>query len=102
MSRMLSFIRALHSNERGATIVEFAMVATPLAILIMGGLDLVRALRAAGRTLPILMVTTRSNRDDILQAVEAGVTGYLHKPFTPQSVREKVEEITGMGLEAGG
>ena len=40
MSRMLSFIRALRSNERGATIVEFAMVATPLAILIMGGLDL--------------------------------------------------------------
>jgi two-component system chemotaxis response regulator CheY len=78
------------------------VVLTDWVMPVMGGLDLVRALRAAGRTLPILMVTTRSNRDDILQAVEAGVTGYLLKPFTPQSVREKLEEITGMGLEAGG
>jgi two-component system chemotaxis response regulator CheY len=78
------------------------LVITDWNMPVMGGLDLVRALRAAGRTLPILMVTTRSNRDDILQAVEAGVTGYLLKPFTPQSVREKLEEITGMGLEAEG
>ena len=40
MSRAFVFMRRLRSDDRGATIVEFAMVALPLSILIMGGIDL--------------------------------------------------------------
>ena len=40
MSRALAFMRSLRADDRGATIVEFAMVALPLSILIMGGIDL--------------------------------------------------------------
>jgi two-component system chemotaxis response regulator CheY len=61
----------------------------------MGGLELVKALRGSPGTakLPILMVTTRSVKEDILQAVEAGVSSYILKPFTPQVLKEKLDQI---------
>src|SRR5690606_6786758 len=51
----------------------------------MNGLELVRELRARedGKTVPVLMVTTRSVREDILAAAQAGVNNYVVKPFTP-------------------
>jgi len=63
----------------------------------MGGLDFVRRLRAtdAGTNVPILMVTTRSVRDDIIQAAQAGVNNYVVKPFTPQVLKEKIEIVLG-------
>ncbi|HWA15424.1 MAG TPA: hypothetical protein VG817_03270 [Gemmatimonadales bacterium] len=39
------------------------------------------------------MVTTRSVKEDIMQAVEAGVSGYILKPFTPQVLKEKIDQI---------
>jgi len=59
----------------------------------MSGVELVRALRARpdGARVPILMVTTRSVREDILAAIEAGVNNYIVKPFTPQVLKEKLE-----------
>ena len=64
----------------------------------MGGLDLVRALRAseAGGSVPILMVTTRSVREDIVQAAQAGVNNYVVKPFTPQILKEKIDQVLGV------
>ena len=61
----------------------------------MSGLDLARAVRAhpQGATTPVLMVTTRSLRDDIIAAVEAGVNNYIVKPFTPQVLKEKIDLI---------
>jgi two-component system, chemotaxis family, chemotaxis protein CheY len=63
----------------------------------MNGLDFARALRARpdGRTVPILMVTTRSVREDILAAVEAGVNNYIVKPFTPPVLKEKIDQLLG-------
>ena len=61
----------------------------------MGGLDLVTELRNRPETAatPILMVTTRSVKEDILQAVNAGVNSYIVKPFTPQVLKEKIDEV---------
>ncbi len=62
----------------------------------MGGLDFVRALRAGpGPNIPILMVTTRSVREDIVQAAQAGVNNYVVKPFTPQVLKEKIDQVLG-------
>lgn len=57
------------------------------------GPDLIRALRARpdGRTMPVLMITTRSTRADILDAREAGVNGYVVKPFTLPLLKEKLD-----------
>ena len=60
----------------------------------MGGLDFVRALRARadGKDVPILMVTTRSVREDIVSAAQAGVNNYVVKPFTPQILKDKINQ----------
>lgn len=71
------------------------LVITDWNMPVMGGLDFVKHLRATpphART-PILMVTTRSVKEDILQAVEAGVSSYILKPFTPQVLKEKIDQI---------
>ena len=63
----------------------------------MNGIDLARSLRARddGKAVPILMVTTRSVREDIVAAVEAGVNNYIVKPFTPQVLKEKIDQLLG-------
>jgi two-component system, chemotaxis family, chemotaxis protein CheY len=63
----------------------------------MNGIDLARSLRARddGKNVPILMVTTRSVREDIVAAVEAGVNNYIVKPFTPQVFKEKIDQLLG-------
>src|SRR5919202_266202 len=63
----------------------------------MSGIDFARALRARedGNAVPILMVTTRSVREDIVAAVEAGVNNYIVKPFTPQVLKEKIDQLLG-------
>ncbi|HWH52181.1 MAG TPA: response regulator [Gemmatimonadaceae bacterium] len=69
----------------------------------MSGLELAQSVRQtpAGRRVPILMVTTRGAREDILAAVEAGVNGYLVKPFTPSVLKEKIDRIfSGAGAAA--
>ncbi|MEP6619837.1 MAG: response regulator [bacterium] len=67
----------------------------------MSGIDFARALRARpdGKQVPILMVTTRSMREDILAAVEAGVNNYILKPFTPPTLKEKIDQV--MTVAAG-
>ena len=55
----------------------------------ISGAELTRAVRGRDdtRALPVIMVTARSVRDDILTAMEAGVDSYLVKPFSPQVLR---------------
>jgi len=69
----------------------------------MSGVDFARAVRAnpAGQSVPIMMVTTRGAREDIVAAVEAGVNNYILKPFTPSVLKEKIDRLlTGTGVAA--
>ncbi len=61
----------------------------------MTGTEFAKALRARadGQDVPVLMVTTRSVKEDIITAMEAGVNNYLVKPFTPQLLREKIDAL---------
>jgi two-component system chemotaxis response regulator CheY len=61
----------------------------------MSGADFTRAIRAREETraLPVLMLTARSVRDDILAAMDAGVDSYVVKPFTPQVLRERIDAV---------
>lgn len=61
----------------------------------MDGLSFVTHLRglAEYKTLPILMVTTRSVKDDIMEALKAGVNNYIVKPFTPETLKDKIEQV---------
>ena len=61
----------------------------------MSGIELTRTLRATpdGKSVPILMVSTRSVKEDIMAAIRAGVNNYIVKPFTPQLLQEKIEAV---------
>lgn len=74
---------------------SFGMVITDWNMPNMTGIDLTRALRARpdGATVPILMVTARSVRDDIIAALESGANNYVVKPFTPQVLKEKIDAV---------
>ncbi|HEY3698972.1 MAG TPA: chemotaxis response regulator CheY [Spongiibacteraceae bacterium] len=61
----------------------------------MTGIDLLKAVRADDKlkNLPILMVTAEAKRDQIIEAAQAGVNGYVVKPFTAAVLKEKIEKI---------
>ncbi len=61
----------------------------------MTGIDLLRNVRADDnlKTLPVLMVTAEAKRDQIVAAAQAGVNGYVVKPFTAAVLKEKIEKI---------
>ncbi|WP_253479163.1 chemotaxis response regulator CheY [Natronocella acetinitrilica] len=68
----------------------------------MTGLDLLKSVRAEPelRDLPVLMVTAESKREQIIEAAQAGVNGYIVKPFTANTLREKIDKIFER-IEAG-
>jgi two-component system chemotaxis response regulator CheY len=61
----------------------------------MQGIDLLKAVRADASIsgLPVLMVTAESKREQIVEAAQAGVNGYIVKPFTAQTLKEKIDKI---------
>lgn len=61
----------------------------------MSGIDLLKEVRADGKlaSLPVLMVTAEAKRDQIIEAAQAGVNGYVVKPFTAQVLKEKIDKI---------
>ncbi|MBT2115971.1 chemotaxis response regulator CheY [Dyella sp. LX-66] len=74
---------------------SFDMVVTDWNMPNMTGIDLLRAIRAepALKGLPVLMVTAENNRDQIIAAAQAGVNGYIVKPFTAVTLKEKLDKI---------
>lgn len=61
----------------------------------MQGIDLLKAVRADPNlaSLPVLMVTAESKKDQIIEAAQAGVNGYVVKPFTALTLKEKIDKI---------
>lgn len=61
----------------------------------MQGIDLLKAVRENPELvdLPVLMVTAESKKDQIVEAAQAGVNGYVVKPFTAQTLKEKIDKI---------
>ena len=61
----------------------------------MEGIALLRAVRADPmlKSLPVLMVTAEAKRDQIVEAAQAGVNGYIVKPFTAETLKEKIDKI---------
>ncbi len=61
----------------------------------MSGLDLTKAVRANPdlAELPILMVTSEARRDQIMAAADAGVNGYIVKPFTQETLRDHIDQV---------
>ncbi|HEY4213868.1 MAG TPA: chemotaxis response regulator CheY [Steroidobacteraceae bacterium] len=65
----------------------------------MPGLDLIKAVRADSKLakMPVLMLTAEAKREQIIEAAQAGVNGYVIKPFTAETLKEKLDKILGPG-----
>ncbi len=63
----------------------------------MPGLDLLKAVRSDPKLakLPVLMLTAEAKREQIVEAAQAGVSGYVIKPFTAETLKEKLDKILG-------
>lgn len=63
----------------------------------MNGLELVKKVRAESKyeNMPIIMVTTEGGKAEVITALKAGVNNYIVKPFTPQVLKEKLEDVLG-------
>lgn len=57
------------------------------------GLEIVREIRKAGVAMPLLMVTGESEKDRVVEAIRAGVTDYLVKPFDTDTLQAKLEKF---------
>lgn len=81
-------INILHSEPVDFVITDWNMPN-------MTGLELTLAIRGDDKlkSLPILMVTTRGLKADIIEALKARVNNYVVKPFTPQVLKEKMDAV---------
>ena len=90
-----------HEADDGSTALpmlrtgDFDFLITDWNMPGMTGIDLLRAVRAEERlsTMPVLMVTAEQKREQIVEAANAGVNGYIVKPFTAVTLKEKLEKI---------
>ncbi len=70
----------------------FSLVLTDWNMPGKSGLEVVQGIRAQDPNVPIIMVTTEAEKSRVLQAIQAGVSDYLVKPFTADTLREKLEK----------
>lgn len=74
---------------------DFDFVVTDWNMPNMTGIELLRAIRAdaALKALPVLMITAEAKKENIIEAAQAGASGYIVKPFTAGTLSEKLNKI---------
>jgi two-component system chemotaxis response regulator CheY len=74
---------------------EFDFVVTDWNMPNMTGIELLRAIRADAdlKGLPVLMITAEAKKENIIEAAQAGASGYIVKPFTAGTLGEKLTKI---------
>lgn len=71
---------------------EYQMVLTDWNMPGKTGLEVIQEIRAQDPNVPIIMITTEAEKGRVMQAIQAGVSDYLVKPFTADTLREKLEK----------
>ena len=74
---------------------NFDFLVTDWNMPVMTGIELLKKVRADANlaTLPVLLVTAEAKKEQIVEAAQAGVNGYVVKPFTAITLREKIDKI---------
>ncbi len=75
---------------------DFEFLVTDWNMPGMTGIDLLKAVRADDKLakMPVLMVTAEASKEQIVEAAQAGVSGYIIKPFTAATLAEKLDRIS--------
>lgn len=73
----------------------FAFVVSDWNMPVMTGIDMLRAIRADEKlkAIPVLMVTAEAQQANLVEAMQAGVSNYIVKPFTADTMQEKLQKI---------
>lgn len=103
--RDLDGIEVCIEADSGQPLLE-ALEQTPVDVVVsdirmpgIDGIELTRRLRAAGRQLPVLLLTTFDDADLMLQAVEAGAQGFLLKDVAPEDFERAIHDLAqGRGM----
>jgi two-component system chemotaxis response regulator CheY len=95
--------KRMEEAEDGAQALDMIKNADPTFDLIiadwnmpkMTGIELLKAIRADPelKHLPVIMVTAEAQKSRVLEAVQAGVSNYIVKPFTAETVKGKLEQV---------
>lgn len=74
---------------------QFNLILTDWNMPNMDGLQMILNLREipSYASVPIVMVTTEGAKDDVIEALTKGATSYIVKPFTPETLSEKLQEV---------
>ena len=74
---------------------QFDFVITDLNMPKMTGIDLLKKIRAENnfKNIPVLIITAEAEKENVVQAAQAGVNDYIVKPFTPEVLQAKIEKI---------
>jgi two-component system, chemotaxis family, chemotaxis protein CheY len=75
---------------------QFDLVLTDWNMPGKTGLEVAREIRAQDAKIPIIMITTEAEKTRVIQAIQAGVTDYLVKPFTSETLQEKLNKHVGV------
>jgi two-component system chemotaxis response regulator CheY len=77
---------------------QFDVVLTDWNMPRMTGLELLKAIRATESTVPVILITTEAEKGRVLEAVQAGVSDYLVKPFETEGLRKKLQKFVAAGV----
>ena len=98
--RQLGYTNVIEADD-GTTALE-KLQSNPVDLVIldwnmpkMTGIELLRTMRADPKfkAVPVLMVTAEAQKENVVEAVQAGVNNYIVKPFTAETLKEKVDKI---------
>ncbi len=85
-------VEALEQFQQGS----FDLVLTDWNMPNKSGIELVRDIRGLGSQVPMVMITTEAEKERVLEAIQAGISDYLVKPFTPDSLKEKLTKFAAV------
>ena len=67
----------------------------------MDGITLVKTIRQTDKTIPMIMCTTEAEKSRVVEALKAGVNNYMVKPFTAETLSEKIDQtLSKLGITA--
>jgi two-component system, chemotaxis family, chemotaxis protein CheY len=75
---------------------EFNLILMDWNMPNMLGIDAVKEIRALGKSVPIIMVTTEAEKSRVIDALKAGANNYVIKPFKPEAIVAKIKEVLGL------
>ncbi|OWY70886.1 hypothetical protein B7486_14905 [cyanobacterium TDX16] len=95
--KSLGYVDILEASD-GLEALNFISKERPGLILMdwnmsnMDGITLIKKVRETDKALPIIMVTTEAEKSRVIEAVKAGVNNYVVKPFTADTLAEKIKQ----------